>query len=81
MRNKIYAKDFSPIEKGCECEACKTYTRAYLHMIEKHDNFCHLLSMHNINFLFTLMRGLRNAIQKESLPEFLRTFLNNIYSQ
>ena len=50
-------------------------------MIEKHDNFCHLLSMHNVNFLFNLMKGLRKAIQTESLGEFLRTFLNNIYSE
>jgi queuine/archaeosine tRNA-ribosyltransferase len=32
-------------------------------MIEKHDNFCHLLSMHNVNFLFTLMKRLRKAIE------------------
>lgn len=50
-------------------------------MIEKHDNFCHLLSMHNINFLFTLMKRLRKAIQTEALPAFLTNFLNNIYSQ
>lgn len=37
--------------------------------------------MHNINFLFTLMKRLRKAIQSEALPEFLQTFLNNIYSQ
>lgn len=41
-------------------------------MIEKHDNFCHLLSIHNVNFLFTLMRRLRKAIETESLSEFLR---------
>ena len=72
LRNKIFIKDFRPIEEGCECEACKNFTRAYLHMIEKHDNFCHLLSIHNVHFLFTLMRRLRKAIETETLSEYLR---------
>jgi len=33
IRNKAYSKDFKPIEKDCNCEACQNYTRAYLHMI------------------------------------------------
>ncbi len=37
--------------------------------------------MHNIAFLFNLMKGLRKAIQTETLPEYLRTFLNGIFSQ
>ena len=41
-------------------------------MVEGHDNFCHLLSIHNVHFLFQLMRRLRKAIEGESLPEFLR---------
>ena len=35
LRNKMYAKDFTPLEEGCTCEACRHYTKAYLHMIEK----------------------------------------------
>jgi queuine/archaeosine tRNA-ribosyltransferase len=36
-------------------------------MIENHDNFCHLLSIHNVKFLFDLMKKLRKAIETESL--------------
>jgi hypothetical protein len=57
-------------------------------MIESHDNFCHLLSIHNVNFLFTLMKRLRKAIETETLSEFLRyslclcrKFLNDLYIQ
>ena len=41
-------------------------------MIEKEDNFCHLLSMHNINFNFQLMRNMRKAIKEGKVGEFLR---------
>ena len=50
-------------------------------MIQKHDNFCHLLSIHNINFNFTIMKRLRKAIIDGKVEEFLTDFINNIYSE
>ncbi len=50
-------------------------------MIEKQDNFCHLLSMHNIAFNFKLMRGLRQAISEGRVDQYVEKFINNYYSQ
>jgi queuine tRNA-ribosyltransferase len=68
VKKEKYSKDFGPLDKDCDCEACKNYTRAYLHMIQKHDNFCHLLSIHNIHFNFKIMKNLRKAISEHRVP-------------
>ena len=31
LRNARFKNDFSPIDKTCKCETCKSYSRAYLH--------------------------------------------------
>ncbi|KIH65212.1 tRNA-guanine transglycosylase [Ancylostoma duodenale] len=33
LNQKQFADDFTPIEKECDCHTCRTYTRAYVHMV------------------------------------------------
>lgn len=33
LKNRVFAKDFQPIDSKCQCSTCKRYTRAYLHSI------------------------------------------------
>ncbi|VDM71137.1 unnamed protein product [Strongylus vulgaris] len=33
LNQKQFAEDFGPIEKDCDCHTCRTYTRAYIHMV------------------------------------------------
>ena len=64
LRNAQYAEDEKPIEEGCACYTCQTFTRAYLrHLLVAGEILgLHLLSIHNLHFLLDLMRRIRASI-------------------
>ncbi len=72
VRNAIYARDFSPIEEGCECYACKNFTRAYIrHLVKAGEILASiLLSIHNIHYTIKLMERAREAIISDDYAEF-----------
>lgn len=75
-----YCKDMIPIDESCECNTCKTYTRAYLHHIVTVETVaCHLLSVHNIAFQMKLMRNIRESIKEQRFPEFIQQYMLNLY--
>ena len=77
VRNAIYKDDFSPLDKECDCECCKNYTKAYLrHLINAGEILgARLLSIHNIRFLTKLMEDIREAIKNDCLLDFKDKFL------
>lgn len=80
LKQSQYETDFSPIEEGCECFTCKNYTRAYLHAIaQKETDGCHLVTLHNLHYQLTLMRGARTAIMEDRFPAYIKTFLKELY--
>lgn len=78
IKNLKYKEDFTPIEKDCDCYACKHYTKAYIrHLITAQETFgARLLSIHNISFLIKLTEDLREAIKNDSLLEYRENFIN-----
>jgi queuine tRNA-ribosyltransferase len=64
LRNAQYAADESPIEEGCGCYTCQTFSRAYLRHLLAADEILglHLLSLHNLHSLLDLMRRIRASI-------------------
>jgi len=70
----IYANDFSPIEKGCKCHTCKTYTRAYIHHLTKiGEPAAHRLkSIHNQFFMQQLVEEAKDAIRKGKYQDLLK---------
>jgi queuine tRNA-ribosyltransferase len=79
VRNAIYAEDFRPIEEGCDCYACRNFSRAYIrHLFKAEEIFgMRLLSIHNLHFLLRFTRELREAIVQDRFPEFRESFLAN----
>jgi queuine tRNA-ribosyltransferase len=61
ITNSKFRKDFSPVDKNCNCETCKNYTKAYLnHLFASKDPLAlRLASIHNLNFYLDLMKKLR----------------------
>ena len=61
IKNAKYKEDFTPIEKDCDCYACKNYTKAYIRHLVNVDEALgwRLLSIHNIRFLIRLTEELR----------------------
>lgn len=80
LKKKEYAKDFDPIDKDCDCNTCKRYTRAYLHgIVTELPVACHLLTEHNVSFQLRLMRTIRENILKGSFVHFVQNFMLNIH--
>ncbi len=78
IKNSKYKEDFEPIEKNCDCYACKNYSRAYIRHLIVCDEALGgtLLSIHNIRFLIKLTEELREAIKKDNVLEYKEKFLN-----
>ena len=57
INNGKYEDDFEPLDKFCDCELCRNYTRAYLHHMfcSKEPLGMRLASIHNLKFYSDLM--------------------------
>jgi queuine tRNA-ribosyltransferase len=77
MRNARFAEDAEPIEPGCPCPACATFSRAYLHHLVKAGEIlgAMLMTQHNLWFYQRMMQGLRDAIAAQRLQPFASEFL------
>jgi queuine tRNA-ribosyltransferase len=76
MRNARHATDPRPIDEGCDCPACRGYSRAYLHHLIRAQEILGvmLLTWHNLHYYQTLMAGLRAAIEGGRTAEFAAAF-------
>jgi queuine tRNA-ribosyltransferase len=77
LRNARFAEDSEPIEPGCPCPACTTFSRAYVHHLVKSGEIlgAMLMTQHNLWFYQRLMQGLRDAIAGQRLMAFASDFL------
>jgi queuine tRNA-ribosyltransferase len=64
LRNAAHRKDARPIEEGCECLACRQFSRSYLrHLFLAKEMLGPILaSIHNLTYLHRLTRRIREAI-------------------
>ena len=78
IRNAQYARDFGPIEEGCDCYACQNYSRAYIRHLLKAGEITggRLATIHNLRYLLRLMERIRKAIEEDRFEEFRRDFFN-----
>ena len=67
----------APLDPGCRCPACKSYSRAYLHHVVKAGEIIAsmLLTWHNLTFFQDLLRTFREAVTNQSANEFAARFL------
>ncbi len=64
--NQKYEKDSRPIEEGCQCPACRHYSRAYIrHLLKAKEMLGMRLGvLHNLYFYNTMMEEIRAAIEQ-----------------
>ncbi len=76
VRNGKYKEDLSPLDPDCDCYCCRNYTKAYLRHLNNVGEMTGaiLLSLHNISYLHSLMRGLRESIFGGYVKEFAKEF-------
>lgn len=62
--NARYELDDRPIEEGCQCPACRTYSRAYIrHLLKAKEMLgMRLCVLHNLYFYNAMMEEIRDAI-------------------
>lgn len=70
--NAKYELDDSPIEEGCQCPACRTYSRAYIrHLLKAKEMLgMRLCVLHNLYFYNTMMEEIRQAIDEGNYQEY-----------
>eukprot|EP00475_Leptophrys_vorax_P038662 TRINITY_DN6866_c0_g1_i3.p1 TRINITY_DN6866_c0_g1~~TRINITY_DN6866_c0_g1_i3.p1 ORF type:complete len:432 (-),score=92.86 TRINITY_DN6866_c0_g1_i3:868-2124(-) len=80
LKSSAYAADIRPIQEDCECMACKKYTRAFLYtVVNREPAACSLITIHNLTYLFNLMKSLRQSVIDGKLPEFVNAFLSKMF--
>jgi queuine tRNA-ribosyltransferase len=74
-----YKADFRPIEEGCDCFACRHFTRSYLrHLLNVGEILgLRMLSVHNTRMFLRVMEQVRAAIADGNFASFRREFVAN----
>jgi len=72
IRNARHRTDTRPLDEGCGCYACRRFTRAYLHHLQRVDEIlgARLATIHNLHFYFSLMAEARAAIAERRFAAF-----------
>ncbi len=76
LRNSRYRDDTRPVDESCSCYTCRNYTRAYLFHLDKTREILgsRLNTIHNLYYYQSLMKTLRDAIEKRNLDGFCLDF-------
>jgi len=74
-----FKADFRPVEEGCECFACKHFTRAYLrHLLNVNEILgLRMLSVHNTHMYLKTMSDARAHLAAGTFVEYYREFIAN----
>jgi queuine tRNA-ribosyltransferase len=82
IKRAEFRTDPRPIDESCNCSACRRFSRAYLRHLYVSDKILglRLLSLHNVHFLVSLMRGARAAIQAGAFESWAGEWLDRLAS-
>ena len=72
LMNAKVQTDPRPIEEGCQCPACRHYSRAYIrHLLKAKEMLgLRLVVLHNLYFYNTMMEEIRAAIRENRYKEY-----------
>lgn len=78
--NKQYELDKSPIEEGCQCPACRDYSRAYIRHLLKAGEMLglRLCVTHNLYFYNHLMEEIRSSIRSGTFEAYRKEMTENL---
>jgi queuine tRNA-ribosyltransferase len=84
LKHKMHALDFGPIYEGCPCRLCQigpsgapnmSKSSIYWQLRSDADSVASAVTHHNIVYMLTLVRQMRDAIISGTYPDFVRAFL------
>ena len=81
--NAAYETDPAPIEEGCRCPACRSYSRAYIrHLLKAKEMLgMRLCVLHNLYFYNTMMEEIRQAIEDGCYQSYKKKKLEGFQGQ
>ncbi|MBR4939742.1 MAG: tRNA guanosine(34) transglycosylase Tgt [Burkholderiaceae bacterium] len=76
IRNSKYKDDLRPLDPTCNCYACRNFTRAYLHHLQKVNEIlgARLNTIHNLHYYLNLMQEMRDALDEDRFEEWKAKF-------
>jgi queuine tRNA-ribosyltransferase len=76
IRNARHKSDARPIDESCTCPACRGFSRAYLHHLDRCGEMLGpmLASLHNLHYYLNLMREMRDALDAGRFAPFEARF-------
>ncbi|MFN8985501.1 MAG: tRNA guanosine(34) transglycosylase Tgt [Burkholderiales bacterium] len=76
IRNARFRDDTRPLDETCQCYACKTATRAYLHHLQRTNEIlgARFNTIHNLFYYQQLMSEIRVAIEADAFEAFREQF-------
>ena len=82
IKNAQYREDFGPLEEGCECYACRRFTRAYIRHLCRTNEILglRLMTWHNLHLYLGTLRRAREAIAAGVFEDFRREF-TSVYTE
>jgi queuine tRNA-ribosyltransferase len=74
LRRSVHKFSEKPLDARCDCQACKSYSRAYIHHLVKSDETLgwQLLTFHNLAFYHGLMREMRESILRDNFLAYYK---------
>ena len=78
--NQQYEKDMRPIEEGCQCPTCRTYSRAYVrHLLKAKEMLgMRLCVLHNLYFYNNMMEEIRGALDAGEFASYKKQMLDSM---
>lgn len=76
IRNARYKNDETPLDETCLCYACRHFSRAYIHHLNRTGEIlgAQLATIHNLHYYLELMQTMREAIENDRFTLFMREF-------
>ncbi|BDD91083.1 tRNA guanosine(34) transglycosylase Tgt [Pandoraea sp. XJJ-1] len=76
IRNASHKTDTRPLDETCGCYACRNFSRAYLHHLQRAGEIlgARLNTIHNLHYYLTLMQEIRDAIEAHRFDAFVAQF-------
>jgi queuine tRNA-ribosyltransferase len=79
LKNAEFALDKGPIEDGCQCPACREFSRGYIRHLVKAEEILglRLITLHNLHSYLDLMGQTRTEIEAGRFDSFRKDFVAN----
>jgi queuine tRNA-ribosyltransferase len=77
IKRASYSKKDTPIDPSCDCYTCRTFSAAYISHLFRSEELLglRLATIHNLRFIYNLMRDIRKSILNDTFQSFREDFL------